>query len=130
MKQDILLDDEDRHLLDDYNWKVYSCGYAVASVNGSVVYLHHLIIGFPPKGLETDHINRNKLDNRRSSLRHVTHRENLLNREFTNKSGYRHVYFDKTKIRNKPYRAILRRYGKSINIGYFKTAEEASRAAE
>ena len=39
------------------------------------------MIGKPPKGLVTDHINRNRLDNRKENLRHVTHSENMLNRD-------------------------------------------------
>jgi hypothetical protein len=35
----------------------------------------------PPIGLDIDHINRDKTDNRISNIRAVTHRENLSNRK-------------------------------------------------
>lgn len=127
MKSEIIVDEDKEYLLKDHKWYKHN-GYACAFINGSRIMLHHIIIGFPPIGLETDHINRNKLDNRVSNLRHVTHRDNLLNRDFTNKSGYRGVYFDSHSKRSKPYKAMVRRYNKGINIGYYSTAEEANYA--
>lgn len=125
----IILDEDNMHLLQKHNWCVYQKGYAVASIDGSRVFLHHLVIGFPPKGKEVDHINRDKLDNRRENLRFVTHQENLLNRKFKNKTGFKGVYFESNR-RTKPYKAMIRRNGKSINIGYYKTAAEAGAAVQ
>lgn len=42
------------------------------------IRLHHWIAGFPRKGLVTDHINGNGLDNRRANLQHITQSENML----------------------------------------------------
>lgn len=127
MKLDIIVDKDMEYLLEDHSWYNHN-GYAMASIDGKAVLMHHVIIGRPPAGLETDHINRNRLDNRRCNLRHVTRRENLLNRKFTNRSGYLGVYFDKHSKRSKPYKAMLRRHGKDIHLGYYSTAVEASRA--
>jgi len=127
--EDVIVDEQDRHILNMYRWHIYKGGYVVASVNGSTIRLHHLIAGFPPIGLETDHINRNKLDNRRLNLRHVTHRENLMNREFKNKSGYKGVFFEKNRP-SKPYKACITRHGKRINFGYYATPEQASQVVQ
>jgi hypothetical protein len=35
-------------------------------------YLHHLVVGKPPRGWHTDHINGDRSDNRRRNLRHVS----------------------------------------------------------
>ena len=85
-------------------------------------------MGKPPEGLETDHINRDKLDNRRENLRFVTHRENLLNRSSKSASGVKGVYF--CSGRSKPWRAQITRYGKRVNIGYYKSIEEAAAAVK
>lgn len=65
--------------LDEHNWSLSGDGYPMTYVKGTFVKIHHLVVGKPPKGLVTDHINRNKLDNRKDNLRFVTQRENLLN---------------------------------------------------
>lgn len=44
-----------------------------------VVYMHRLLMN-PPEGMEVDHINHVKLDNRRSNLRNVTRAQNFYNR--------------------------------------------------
>lgn len=55
-------------------------------------YLHNFILPYVP-GMERDHANQNKLDNRRSNLRYITHRDNSLNRRANknSRSGIRNV---------------------------------------
>lgn len=59
---------------------IYSGQYIKEATSRHVNYLHHNIIGKPPGKLVVDHINRNKLDNRKENLRFVTRRENNINR--------------------------------------------------
>jgi hypothetical protein len=73
------------------------------------------------KDNEIDHISRDSLDNNLSNLRVATTHEQALNRDFVvNARGY---YF-----RNGKYEASIRNNGKSIHLGTFPTAEEASLA--
>lgn len=53
--------------------------YAMRKEGGVTVYLHRAV-ACPPAGLVVDHIDGDTLDNRRSNLRVVTHRENCNNR--------------------------------------------------
>ena len=79
-----IVDDTDYNWLNQWKWLVDSKGYAVRheprqkDKTRGWIYMHRLVNN-TPIGFETDHINRNKLDNRRKNLRTVTHQKNLWN---------------------------------------------------
>ncbi|MMZ67947.1 hypothetical protein D1872_305870 [compost metagenome] len=88
-----IIDDEDFEKVSAYKWCYSSTiGYAVSRkvVNGKrqPVLMHRLILDAPP-GLVTDHINHDKLDNRKANLRLCTRHENNRNMPLrsNNKSG-------------------------------------------
>lgn len=54
-----------------YRWYLKD-GYAVTSIGYKKIKMHHLLLGKPIRGKEIDHINRNRLDNRKSNLRFVS----------------------------------------------------------
>lgn len=72
-----------------HRWSI-GRGYVRRTTDGA--YLHNLLVQ-PEQGMVTDHINRDRLDNRRSNLRVCTRHQNLLNagRRSDNTSGYRGV---------------------------------------
>ena len=74
-----IIDDEDFEYLNQWKWQFGGRRYAVRTINHSgKIYMHKIIIKVP-KGMETDHINGDGLDNRRNNLRIVSVRENQLN---------------------------------------------------
>jgi hypothetical protein len=128
-----IVDDEDFEWLNQWKWQYDSHGYATRKLwiiggkgKTEKIYLHRLIMD-NPTNKEVDHINRNKLDCRKSNLRLVTHSQNLLNRpaNSNNTSGYKGVFFDKS--RNK-WKAMIKINYRSIFLGRFNTAKEASNA--
>lgn len=73
-----VIDSEDK-ALERYNWSLDGYGYPCAYINGKVMKLHHMTLGKPSANMVTDHINRDKLDARKSNLRFVTYKENSAN---------------------------------------------------
>lgn len=65
-----IVDDDDYEILNKYKW-YYKTPYAARRVKGirNKVIMHRVIMGEIPEGLEVDHINGNKLDNRKCNLR-------------------------------------------------------------
>lgn len=61
-----------------YRWYLSSYGYACNSRQG---FLHRFILGSKKDNLAIDHINGDKIDNRKSNLRYVTDSENGQNKQ-------------------------------------------------
>jgi hypothetical protein len=125
-KQGYAIIDKKYMYLDKYNWHLSKSGYATRFQNDKVDFLHWHIVGKPESPYVTDHINRNKLDNRERNLRHIPSWENSMNKSSTGRkpsSGYKNIYWcSKT---NK-WRVILN-LGRGIQkcVGYFNTIPEA-----
>lgn len=117
--------------LNKYKWCVDGRGYAQRRVNNKGITMHQFIwetLGINlEEGLMTDHINRDKLDNRISNLRIVSSRQNVINRGINknNSSGYKgvvkHSQVDK-------WTAQIMVNRKSIYLGLFNTRKEAALA--
>lgn len=122
-----LIDAANAVKVSNFNWHMDSKGYPTTKKNGRRVSMHHLVNGKPPKGLVTDHINRNPLDNRIENLRFVTQSENMINRDMDgrNKSGYIGVYWH---TRQKKWCAKIRRNYRDIHVGYYSSPEDANTA--
>lgn len=117
-----LFDKEDYEKIKDINWAKDGNGYAT----NKNIKLHRLVTDCP-KGKEVDHINHNKLDNRKANLRVCNHSDNLKNqsKHSTNKSGYTGVGFHKAS--NK-WRARITVDYKCYELGDYDTIEEAVKA--
>lgn len=76
---------------------------------------------------EVDHIDGDGLNNCRSNLRPVTHKQNLENRRLNknNKSGVRGVSWNK---RARKWRAYVMSNGIEKHLGFFTRLEEAEKA--
>lgn len=114
---------EDAHLA-DMRWSLGNRGYPQArcKVAKRARVLHRFIVTVPP-GLYVDHINRNRLDNRRENLRLVTPRENVYNQGPGKGKKYKGITFAKNR-----WLAQIVVAGKYYYLGRFKVAEDAARA--
>jgi len=122
-----LVDNENFEWLNQWKWKFDSTGYAAKTVYPKGKVYMHQVINETVDGFVTDHINRNKLDNRRENLRTVTYTENLRNTGLrnTNTSGYKGIYW--WRKRNKWQVSINVNYLK-IHLGLFKDIGDAIKA--
>lgn len=126
-----LVDDEDFEWLNEWAWAITYNSYAKrdCSINGRrfTVLMHRQILK-APNGIEVDHINGNRLDNRKSNLRLATFSENQRNSKCqkNNKLGIKGVFWKRAKNRFIAY--ITPPLQKQIWLGSFKTAQEAKEA--
>ena len=89
----VLYDPEDESLLAQYSWFVMIDGYAMARrrylEEPQKVLMHRVLLGVSNNRYATvDHINRNRLDNRRANLRIVSRSENAVNSERSDRAKY------------------------------------------
>lgn len=116
-----IVDDEDYDYLMQWKWH-YCKGHAsrVVSTGGNPrqrrIYMHR-IINKTPEELETDHININGLDNRKSNLRNCTALENMRNKHVAG------VDFSLGK-----WRARIKIKEKRLELGRFDNREDARQA--
>lgn len=125
----VLVDDQDFEELNKYKWCLNSAGYATRRNDTHTSLLMHRVINNTPKGFHTDHINRNKLDNRRGNLRTLTSSQNHMNMPIqkNNTHGRTGIYWDKSRNKWIPRIKIN---GKSKYLGIFLNIEEAIQARE
>lgn len=132
----MIVDDIDADLA-NVSWYL-SLGYGVRAFgpheSPTRVKAHRLIlerkIGRPLAKHElTDHINGNRLDNRRANLRAATSSQNLQNRhgiDPRNTSGYRGVWWNR---RRRKWQAEVRMGGRRAWSAEFDVLKEAAQAA-
>lgn len=117
----ILVDKQDYDLVSKLNWYVNKVGYA-ANDSKPRKLMHRFLLQFPTSGV--DHINGNKLDNRRANLRLCNQSQNSSNARLrsSNTSGYKGVSWDK---KARKWSAFVTKDYKHIFGGYFNTPQEA-----
>ena len=124
--KEIIVDDDVFEWMVNHSWHINPrSGYVTHGCcrGKEQLYLARHIMN-PPAGMVVDHINRDKLDNRRENLRIVSHRQNLSNRVLKpGTSAYKGVQFDKT--RNKWRMSIRTASGKRIFARYDTEIEAA-----
>ena len=124
----MLCDIDDWEKLKGHYWSVNPYGYATAGTStGGTMFFHKEVTN--TKSELIDHINMNKLDNRKCNLRIADKKINSINRglQSNNTTGYKGVYRDK---RYGTWNARVTVSGKTILLGTFPTKEEAVAARQ
>lgn len=132
-----LVDAEDYDWLMGWKWRVLHSAanlwYArrtVRKISGDAhrkdEFMHRVIME-APKGIDTDHINGDGLDNRRYNLRICTHQQNIRNQrpQINRTSQYKGV---SKHSRTGRWQCGIQHNSKVIWLGYFDNEEEAGLA--
>lgn len=131
-----VVDDADYQWLTEIGkWQFDRYAYCTRKIGGKrrSIRMHRLIaekMFLEFGGLEVDHINRNKLDNRRDNLRLVTRSQNIMNQDWESRkiSGHnckpwgRWVYWDKSR---RKWKAKV----SHVDLGRFDNPEDARDAS-
>ena len=136
-----IVDDKDYPRLAPHSWHRTLTGYARRSRTNAAVAdgkkrfesMHYEVLGISPvSGLEVDHINGNKLDNRKKNLRVCSHSENIMNRPKLNcRLGSSSVFKGVTRSSawvSGRWVAQIRSGGKTLYLGAFADEIDAARA--
>ena len=122
-----LVDDEDFDFLSRYKWHAHkgrSTFYAQRSVkNGSsciTIFMHRVIME-TPDNLNTDHKDRDGLNNQKHNLRNCTHGQNQMNRKCSGKIKYLGVNKDRKYFQS---RILVNK--KRVFLGAFLNAKDAA----
>lgn len=127
-----IVSQEDIAHLSQWEWRKSSLGYVerwdATGDKRKRVHMHRVVNQTPP-GMDTDHINRDPLDNRRDNLRTATRNLNNRNRgcNRNNTSGIVGVTWDKNR---KKWAAACCINYKYRLIGRYETKEQAADARE
>lgn len=123
-----ILDDEDYDWFVHWKWSTSGTGYAYRhEAKGGIqryIWLHREILNAPLE-FEVDHVNRDKLDNRRCNLRLATQSQNVQNRApYASKTSI----FKGVHLRLNRWEARITLNRKTVSVGRFLTQREAALA--
>jgi hypothetical protein len=121
-----IIDREDEHLVNGWNWTSSPSGHAFRrdSTTRKSVWMHHLVfVHLIPPGYVVDHINGIPWDNRKCNLRLATQQQNCWNTtvRLDNSSGIRGVHFRSDR---NVWESRIRAEGKIV-IQHFRNMEDA-----
>ncbi|MDE1472140.1 HNH endonuclease [Eubacterium limosum] len=122
---EFLIDREDVPRVTQKYWRVHKEYISTKATDGSYEKLHNFLLNYTPGENMVDHINRNRMDCRKSNLRIVTPHQNSMNRSIgrNNTTGYVGVCFLKKK---KIYKAKISLGNRSIHLGQSKNPIECA----
>lgn len=117
------IDLEDYEKIKKHQWYISKTGYAKTKIKNKDMSVHRLITNCD-SNLTVDHIDNDKLNNKKSNLRMCTMAQNNMNKKNLkqNISGYRGVHWHKTR---KKWVAQISINNKIKYLGIFEKIEDA-----
>lgn len=123
-----IVDDDDFEYLNQWKWYCSTQNRAVREQsignNRSKMIWMHRVINKTPDGLDTDHKDRDPLNNQKSNLRTLSHHKNMFNRTLAKNNNSGHSGISWFKDSNK-WRAYITVMNKQIHLGLYSSLDEA-----
>lgn len=128
--EEFLFDKEDLDVVQHFCWCKSGTGYIHTNdhtFGHIIIKMHRMVLKLEDPNILVDHINGNRLDNRKCNIRVCNRSENNKNQTLNpnNTSGYKGVsWFKETK----KWRAYISINNKHVYLGLFESKEEAALA--
>jgi hypothetical protein len=122
-----IIDTEDLPKIKNYKWSVIDSTNTISTrYKGAYISISRLIMDVLDQNMVVDHINHDRLDNRKINLRVCEQAKNCRNKykQSNNKSGYKGVFWRKDT--NK-WSTQISVDGTTFNLGCFDSKEEAAK---
>jgi hypothetical protein len=130
----VIVDDDEWHRIMRHSCCVNKCDYVSIRQSKSITMLHRFLMN-PPADMIVDHINGNKLDNRKENLRIVTAKQSSYNKGKHNRADATSTYKGVSKVTRKLkkgdkvfYMCFVSKDGVRYNLGSFLNELDAARA--
>jgi hypothetical protein len=130
-EHEILIDEEIYYDIIKYKWNIWDNDEKKnisGLVDGKNWVLSRYIMNYTGENF-IDHINNNKLDNRRSNLRIATVKQNAMNKSSSKNSTSKYIGISLRKS-NGTWNSHISVDGKKLNLGTFKNEIDAAKARD
>lgn len=125
---DIVIDEDMYYDIIQYKWHVNNYGYVISNINKKDIRLHRYVMNYSGHDF-IDHINGNRLDNRKINLRIATPQQNSRNTSSRKNSTSQYIGVNFDKSRNK-FLARISINNTCINLGRFDNEIDAAKARD
>lgn len=125
-ESDVIIDEDMYYDIIKNIWHITKRGYVYGRVNDKQIQLHRYVMNYSGDNY-IDHINGNKLDNRRINLRIVTPQQNAMNKSSTKNSTSKYIGVSFHK-RDKNWSTSIRVNNQCIYLGSFDNEIDAAKA--
>lgn len=131
-----LVDDEDYERINQWKWHIGGKGYAIRTENfykpcgrrtSRTIMMHRYILCVETV-FHVDHINHDRLDNRRFNLRKCTRSQNLMNTQVRKNKSLSRYKGVARYARDKRWLAYINKDGIRHRLGRFEKEEDAAMA--
>lgn len=122
----LLVNDDLWHMLNKHSWTKNDKGYYTTKINNKIYLMHRYILNAQITDKIVDHINHNKLDNRRENLRFASFELNSHNVTKSKNCKCKYIGVTSVQFVRTRYQAYISHNKKQYHLGSYDTENEAA----